>query len=218
MFWRSSVEALGLRFWRLILFDVQHHDTVNLGIRTRVTPWASVEDDLEFAEHDKYSFQAGQAKVSEDWSHLLELNLRNVITMRLRRDWATWLCSVFNVTVFSHARTHAVLWAHDSVDLPVCHSLIHAVNFEYQNVLSRQTAAVAGQKRAAQWKEPHGYMESACKFSPSGILHLRFCQDLLPKKMKFWSSQIWEKRMLCWIQELSVHTHTWCSMWKTVSH
>ena len=67
-------------------------------------PWASVEDDLEFAEHDKYSFQAGQAKVSEDWSHFLELNLRNVITMRLGRDWATSLCSVFNVTVFSHAR------------------------------------------------------------------------------------------------------------------
>ena len=112
-----------------------------------MTPWASVEYDLEFfAEHDKYSFQAGQARVSEDWSHLLELNLRNVITMRLGRDWATSLCSVFNVTVFSHA----VLWAHDSVDLPLCHSLIHAVNFEYQNVLSRQTAAVAGQKRAAQ--------------------------------------------------------------------
>ena len=113
-----------------------------------MTPWASVEDDLEFGEHDNYSFQAGQAKVSEDWSHLLELNLRNVIiiTMRLGRDWATTLCSVFNVTVFSHA----VLWAHDSVDLPVCNSLIHAVNFEYLNVLSRQTAAVAGEKRAAQ--------------------------------------------------------------------
>ena len=60
---------------------------------------------MEFAEHNKYSFQAGKAKVSEDWSHLLELNLRNVITMRLGRDWATSLCSVFNVTVFSHART-----------------------------------------------------------------------------------------------------------------
>ena len=45
-------------------------------------------------------------------------------------------------------RTHAVLSAHDGVDLPVCHSLIHAVNFESQNVLPRQTAAVAGQKRA----------------------------------------------------------------------
>ena len=208
MLGRSSAEALGIRFWRLTPFDVQHRDAVNLGLRTRVTPWASVEsvDALEFAEHDKYSFQTRQAKVSEDWSHLLELNLRNVMTMRLGKGLG-------NVTVFCvqrHcvlARTHTVLWAHDSVDLPVCHSLIHAVNFEYQNVLSRQTAAVAGLKRAAQWKESHGYMESACKFSPSGILHLHFCQDLLPKKMEFWSCQIWEKRMLCWIQELSVHTH-----------
>ena len=53
-------------------------------------------------------------------------------------------------------------------------------------------------------------MESACKFSPSGILHVHFCQDLLPRKMEFWSSQIWQKRIIlsvqCWIQELSVHT------------
>ena len=208
MLGRSSIEALGLRFWRLTPFDVQHRDAVNLGLRTRVTPWTSVEDDLEFAEHDNYSFQAGQAKVSEDWGHLLELNLRNL----WRHNDETWK-GLGNVTVFCvqrHcvlARMHAVSrWAHDSVDLPVCHSLIHAVNFEYQNLLSRQTAAVAGLKRAAQWKESHGYMESACKFSPSGILHLHFCQDLLPKKMEFWSSQIWEKRMLCWIQ-MSVHTH-----------
>ena len=141
MFGWSSVEALPLRFWRLTPFDVQHRDR---RCRSRFTDQSDAlgkrRGRLEFEEHDKYSFQAGQAKVSEDWSHLLELNLRNVITMRLGRDWATSLCS----------RTHAVLWAHDSVDLPVCHSLIHAVNFEYQNVLSRQTAAVAGQKRAAQ--------------------------------------------------------------------
>ena len=66
-------------------------------------------------------------------------------------------------------------------------------------------------------------MESAWKFSPSGILHVHFCQDLkvLPMKMEFWSSQIWEKRiirsMLCWIQEPSVHTHD-ASMWKSVSY
>ena len=73
------------------------------------------------------------------------------------------------------------------------------------------------------WKEPRGYMESACKFSPSGILHvyLHFCQDLLPRKIDFWSSQIWEKRMIlsmqCWIQELSVHTHDAVrgSLWAT---
>ena len=99
MLGRSSVEALGLRFEALTPFDVQHRDrrcrsrftdqSDALGKRQRTT--------FEFAEHDKYSFQAGQAKVSEDWSHLLELNLRNVITMRLGRDWATSLCS----------RTHA---------------------------------------------------------------------------------------------------------------
>ena len=39
---------------------------VNLGLWSRVTPWASVEDDLEFAKPGKYSSaQAGQAKVSE---------------------------------------------------------------------------------------------------------------------------------------------------------
>ena len=46
---RSSVEALGLRFWRLTPFDGQYN-AVNLRLRTGVTPWASaVEDDLEFA-------------------------------------------------------------------------------------------------------------------------------------------------------------------------
>ena len=117
---RSSVEALGLRFWRLTPFDAQHRDAVNLGFLTRVTPWASVEDDLEFAEHDKYSFQAGQANVCQDWSHLLELNLETE-----RHNDEIWK-GLGNVTVFCvqrhcvPARTHAVLWAHDSVDLPVC--------------------------------------------------------------------------------------------------
>ena len=71
---------------------------------------------MEFAKPGKYSSQAGQAKVSEgreDWSLLLELNLRNVITMRPGRDirLGNVLCS----------RTHAfaVSWAHDGVDLPV---------------------------------------------------------------------------------------------------
>ena len=109
-----------------------------------MTPWASVDDDLEFAEPSKHSSQAGQAKVSEgreEWSLLL-LNLRKVITMRLGRDnrRENVLCS----------RTHArgLVSTHNGVDLPVCHSLIHAVNFESQNVLPRQTAAVAEWKRA----------------------------------------------------------------------
>ena len=69
--------------------DKRHHQLVcskfkkfekfalNFGLRTRVTPCASVEDDLELAEPGKYSSQAGQAKVSEgreDWSLLLELH------------------------------------------------------------------------------------------------------------------------------------------------
>ena len=50
---------------------------------------------------------------------------------------------------------------------------------------------------------------------PNGVMLV------LPRKMEFWSSQIWEERiivgMLCWIQELSVHTHdAVCeSLWAT---
>ena len=63
------------------------------------------------------------------------------MTMRPGRDNRLGQRSVF---------LHAVSWAHGAVDLPVCLSLIHAVNFESQNVLPRQTAsaAVAGQKES----------------------------------------------------------------------
>ena len=64
------------------------------------------------------------------------------MTMRPGRDnrLGNILCSRL------HARR--LVGARCGVDLPLCHSLIHAVNFESQNVLPRQTAAVAGQKRA----------------------------------------------------------------------
>ena len=81
MFAQSSVEALGLRLWRLTPFDGQY-SAINLGLRTRVTSCASVEDDLEFTVPGKYLSQAGQAKFSEsreDWSLLLELNHWNVM-------------------------------------------------------------------------------------------------------------------------------------------
>ena len=65
-------------------------------------PWANVEDDLEFAEPGKYSSQVGQANVfegREDWSLLLELNLRNDHNNETWKGivWAKYLCS----------RTHA---------------------------------------------------------------------------------------------------------------
>ena len=161
-----------------------------------MTPWASVEDDLEFAEPGKYSSQSqtGQAKIfkgREDWSLLLELNLWNVLMMRPRRDnrRGNVLCSCMHTR-----RLMSTRWCR-SATVPACHSLIHAVTFESQDVLLRQTFAVAGQK-----------------FSPSGILHVHFCQDLLPREI--WSFEVprpeksWTKPgMLCWIQELSVNTH-----------
>ena len=117
--------------------------------------------------------------------------------------------------------SHAVSWAHDVVDLPVCHSLIHAVNFEAQNVLPGQTAAVAGQKRAE--RSLMGTWNLHASSHRLGYYIFTFLPRpmLLPRKMEFWSFQIWEKRiilsMLCWVQELSVHTHdTVCgSLWAT---
>ena len=74
-----------------------------------MTPWACVDDDLEFAKPGKYSSQAGQAKVSEgreDWI-LLELNLWNVITMRPGRDncLGNVLCSRTHSHMPSRGRT-----------------------------------------------------------------------------------------------------------------
>ena len=66
MLGRSSEEAF--RFWPSFLksFTVDgQYNAVNLGLWSRVTPWAYVEDDLEFAKPGKYSSQAGQAKVCE---------------------------------------------------------------------------------------------------------------------------------------------------------
>ena len=93
---RSSVEALGLRFWRLTSFDVQHRDR---RCRSRFT---DQRDALGKRRGRLGICRARQRLVSsrpskslwglefsEDWSHLLELNLRNVITMRLGRDWAS---------------------------------------------------------------------------------------------------------------------------------
>ena len=98
---------------------------------------------MEFAEPGKYSSQARQAKVSEgreDWSLLLELNLRN------DHNDETWKGPSSGQSTCVLARTPAVSLAQDG--LPVCRSLMYAANFESQNVLPRQTAAVGGQKRA----------------------------------------------------------------------
>ena len=67
----SSAWAVVCRsFWPSFLkgYTVDgQYNAVNLGLWSRVTPWASVEDDLEFAKPGEYSSrsQAGQAKVSE---------------------------------------------------------------------------------------------------------------------------------------------------------
>ena len=146
----SSVEALGLRFWRLTPFDVQHRDRrcrsrlsygpeSRLGQASRTTWNLKSTTNTRFRPDKQKSLRIG----------VIFLNSTSGTSER-------WDLEGTGQRHYVLARTHAVLWAHDSVDLPVCHSLIHAVNFEYQNVLSRQTAAVAGQKRAAQWKEPHG--------------------------------------------------------------
>ena len=198
-----SVEALGLRFWRLTPFDDQYN-AGNLGLRTRVTPWACVETDLEFAEPGKHSSQAGQAKVSEgreNWS-LLELNLWNVMTMRPGRNnrLGNILCSCTHARRLVGAR-----WCRSAV----CHSLIHAVNFDSQNVLPRQTATVAGQKRAERSRM--GTWNLHATFHRLGYYMMYIFAKTYCQENGVWSSQIWEKRiilsMLCWIQELSVHTH-----------
>ena len=138
-----------------------------------------------------------------------------------RHDDETWKGqSSGQRTVFLHARTpsrgRTVLW--------IC---LYALAWSMPSTLSprmscrgRQLALPLRDRRELKGAS-YGYMESACKFSPSGILHVHFCQDLLPRKTEFWSSQIWEKRIIlsmqCWIQELSVHTYdAVCgSLWAT---
>ena len=67
----SSAWAVVCRsFWPSFLksYTVDgQYNAVNLGLWSRVAPWAGVEHDLEFAKPGKYSSrsQAGQAKVSE---------------------------------------------------------------------------------------------------------------------------------------------------------
>ena len=50
------------------MFDGQHN-TVNRGLRTRVTLRTSVEDDLDFVEPGQYPSQAGQVNVSSSEGH-----------------------------------------------------------------------------------------------------------------------------------------------------
>ena len=119
------------------------------------------------------------------------------------------------------ARVHAVSLAHDDVWSASMQQPDPCRQLRVPECLAEADSCRCETEES--WKEPHGYMESAhsCKSLRSGILHVHFCQDLLPRKMEFWSTQIWEKRiipsMLCWIQELSVHTHNAVcgSLWAT---
>ena len=83
------------------------------------------------------------------------------------------------------ARAHAVSWAHGAVDLPVCLSLIHAVNFESQNVLPRQTAsaAVAGQERAE--RSLVGTWNLHASSHPLGYYMYIFAKTCCPGKLSF---------------------------------
>ena len=126
-----------------------------------------------------------------------------------------------NILCFT--RTPAVSWAHDGVDLPVYHSLIHAANFEVSECLAKEDSCRYGTEES--WKDPHGLMgrlHGVClQVLTVWIRHVHFCQDVLPTKMEFWCSQISEKgillNMLCLSQELSVHRHdAVCeSLWAT---
>ena len=64
--WEVVCRSFWPSFLKSYSIDGQYK-AVNLGLWSRVTPWASVEDDLEFAKPGKYSSrsQAGQAKVFE---------------------------------------------------------------------------------------------------------------------------------------------------------
>ena len=66
----SAWAVVCISFWPSFLKSYTadgQFNAINLGLWSRVTPWVSVEDDLECAKPGKYSSrsQAGQAKVSE---------------------------------------------------------------------------------------------------------------------------------------------------------
>ena len=165
IFWElgwSSVEALGLRFWRLTPFDGQYN-AVNLSLRTRVTPWHRRRLGICRTRQILVSCRTSLWKVAEgrkDRSLLLELNLWNVMTMRPGRDnhLGNVLCSC------THAR--------HLVGARCCGSACMPYPDPCRQLWVSECLAEADSCRCwteESWKEPHGYMEFACKFSPSGI-------------------------------------------------
>ena len=100
-----------------------------------------------------------------------------------RHDDETWKGqSSGQGTVFLHARTpssgHTVLW--------IClYALAWSMPSASSPIMSCRGRQLPLRDRRELWKEPHGYVESACKFLPSGIVHVHFCQDLLPRKIEF---------------------------------
>ena len=112
---------------------------------------------------DKQSLRGSRGLESSSWSQSLERH----------NDETRKGHSSGQHTGFSHARICRLVgarWCRSAS--AVCRSLSHAVNFESQNVLPRQTAARCGTEESG--KELRGYIESSCKFSPSGIVHAHF--------------------------------------------
>ena len=127
------------------------HNAVNLGLWSSVTPWACWRRGRLGVCKTRQILVSGRTSKRLRGSRGLESSSSTQpperITMRPGMDnrQGNVLCS----------RTHAfaVSWGHDGVGrsasaVCICRSLSHAANFESQNVLPRQTAAVARQKRA----------------------------------------------------------------------
>ena len=158
------------------------YNAVNLSVRTGVTPWHRGRLGICRIRQILVSCRTNLWKVSEgrkDWSLLLELNLWNVMTMRSGRDnrLGNVLCSC------THARRLVGARCCGSACMPYpdpCRQLW------VPECLAEADSCSCGTEES--WKEPHGYMESACKLPPSGILHvhMHFCQDPLPREIEFW--------------------------------
>ena len=100
-------------FWPSFMksYTVDQHNAVNLGLWSRVTPWASWRRGrLGVCQNPANTRLRPDKQMSPRVaSLLLELNLRNVMTMRPGRD--------IRLGKALSSRTHAfaVSWAHDMV-------------------------------------------------------------------------------------------------------
>ena len=139
-------------------------NAVNLGLRTSDTVGyrrrrLGVCRTRQIGVSGVSSRQANVSVGREDWSILIELWQWSVITMRPGRDdrLGNILCSRVHARRLVGAICQyamATAWSMPSTASP------------RMSWRGRQLALRA----ITELKEPHGYMESACNFSPSGIL------------------------------------------------